>query len=120
MGTAETTAFDFFKDLPQKDDGLSAEILQELKEYKEAFVEHDGLIPSAAAPELLGISKGRVWQLKKEYSWVVYEFFGKQFYSRRQLEDFSKLDRSGIGRPKKGKPSLKKIVKALAKDAVSD
>lgn len=120
MGTADTLPFDFFKDLPQKDDGLSAEILQELKEYKAAFVEHDGLIPSAAAPELLGISKGRVWQLKKEYSWVSYEFFGKTFYSRRQLEDFSKLDRSGIGRPKKGKPSLKKIVKALAKDAVSD
>lgn len=112
--------FDFFKDLPQKEDGLSVEILQELKEYKEAFVEHDGLIPSAAVPILLGISSGRVWQLKTEYGWWSKEFFGKLFYSRRQLEDFSKLDRSGIGRPKKGKPSFKKIAIAVAKDAVSD
>ena len=112
--------FDFFKDLPQKEDGLSAEILDELKEYKEAFIEHDGLIPSAAVPELLGISGSRVGQLKREYSWWSKEFFGKQFFSRRQLEDFSKMDRSGIGRPKKGKPSLKKIVKALAEGAVRD
>lgn len=112
--------FDFFKDLPQKDDGLSAEILEELKEYKECFEEHNGLIPSAAVPELLGVDRKRVWQLKNEYSWWSKEFFGKTFYSRRQLEDFSKLDRSGQGRPKKGKPSLKKIVKALAADAVKD
>lgn len=112
--------FDFFKDLPQKAVGLSEEILTELKEYKACFEEHDGLIPSAAVPEMLGISKGRVWQLKTEYSWWSKEFFGKQFFSRRQLEDFAKLDRSGIGRPKKGKPSLKKIVKALAADAVID
>ena len=68
----------------------------------------------------LGHSHLEIWQLKKEYSWVTYEFFGKTFYSRRQLEDFSKLDRSGIGRPKKGKPSMKKIVKALVNDAVRD
>jgi len=112
--------FDFFKDLPQKEDGLSEEILAELKDYKECFIEHDGLIPSAAVPELLGVSGSRVGQLKNEYSWWSKEFFGKQFFSRRHLEDFSKLDRSGIGRPKKGKPSFRKIVKAVAKDAVSD
>ena len=111
--------FDFFKDLPQKEDGLSAEILAELKEYKEDFVEHDGLIPSAAVPELLGVSGSRVGQLKKEYCWWSKKYFGKEMFSRRQLEDFSKLDRSGIGRPKKGKPSMKKIVKAVMKDAQS-
>ena len=112
--------FDFFKNLPQKKVGLATEILTELKEYKDCFIEHDGLIPEAAIPAMLGVSRSRVGQLKNEYSWWSKEFFGKQHFSRRQIEDFAKVDRSGIGRPKKGKPSLKKIVKALAEDAVID
>lgn len=111
--------FDFFKDLPKREEDWPEGLAAEISEYTADFQKHDGLIPQSAAPELLQVSRQRVDQIVKEYDFLKVQYFGKWWYSRRQLEDFWKLNRKN-GRPNAKGPSLKKAVKAMSADLLSD
>jgi phosphoribosyl-AMP cyclohydrolase len=92
------------------DEAEALGLKEELSQWKAAFEAENGLVPVAAMEEILGVSRQRVWQLEKKYLWKKFTFFNKAFYSRRQMEEFKKLDRSGH------RPSLPKV----AQDCLAD
>jgi hypothetical protein len=85
---AVEATFEFFKDIP-KDESVTEETLAYQKDFNEA----KGLIPTAAMPHMLGVSKQRWHQLKNEYGFKVYTHFGKTFVSYQSAMEFSKLHR---------------------------
>ena len=108
MGTVATTPFEFLKDLPQNEEDLPQSIREELSEYTAALKSENGLLPTAACPALLGVTRQRFYQLRDEYGFKQFKFFDKVFFSRQQLEDFYKVQR------KSGAPGsdLAKAIKA--------
>ena len=113
---AATAEFDFLKNLPQREDDWPKELKDEVNAYAAATKEHNGLILRAVVPELLGVSRQRVDQLSKEYGFWTQEFFGRTWYSRCELENFYKLQRTAGG----SKPSVLSIAKTMLKDAQKD
>ena len=111
-GTVETE-FEFLKDLPQRDSDWPDGLVNEIKSYTAAFKEHKGLIPQSAVPDLLQVSKQRFFQLRKKYEFWNAKYFGKQWYSRVQLQAFHKVNR------KDGQPGhdVGKILKCILRDA---
>lgn len=122
MGDAATVDFEFLKDLPTKQSEWPDELVADLKIFTEATNTENGLIPNSTCPELFGVSHQRWSQMSQTYSFKCWNLFGKKWFSRTQLEEFSKLDRTASqgGRPTKHKPSLTKMVSAAMTDATSD
>ena len=104
--TGATTEFEFLKELEQNENTLPRGIVQELKDFKNDYSEHNGLLPNHTCPSLLGVSQQRWHQLREKYGFWNATYFGKTWYSRRQLEDFYKVRR------KNGKPAHD-VAKAL-------
>ena len=104
-----TTEFEFLKDLEQNENTVSRGLVQELREFKDDFKKHEGLLPNHTCPELLGVSRQRWDQLRKKYGFWNASYFDKTWYSRRQLEDFYKVQR------KNGKPAhdVAKVLKSI-------
>jgi len=90
--------FDFLSELPQREVALDRGILQELKDFKDDYKEHEGLLPNHTVPALLNVSRQRWDQLKKKYGFWTAKYFDKDWFSRRQIEDFYKVQRKE-GRP---------------------
>jgi len=99
------------KGIPKQESSLDDVSLAKIKEFYTVSKSEGGLILQAVAPELLQVSRSRLNQLMSEYNGTRYflrwQFFGKHWFSRKELEAFSKIDRSS-GR---GRPSLAKIVR---------
>lgn len=93
------------------DESVSTEYVAELKLWKRAFKAENGLVPAAAMQEILGLSRQRVWQLEKKHLWKKFNFFGKPWYSRTQMEAFTNTYRPT------GRPSLSKVVSDCLSDA---
>ena len=90
--------FEFLADLPQREVALDRGIVQELFDFKADYDEHNGLLPNQTVPALLNVSKQRWDQLKKQYGFWTGRYFDKDWFSRRQIEDFYKVQRKA-GRP---------------------
>jgi len=86
--SAVEATFEFFKDIP-KDESVS----EETAAYQKDFSEAKGLIPTAAMPHMLGVSKQRWQQLKQKYNFEIYTHFDKTFVSYPVAMEFSKLHR---------------------------
>ena len=90
--------------------GLAEGELKDVEEFYAISKQEGGLILQAIAPELLQVSRARLNQLIMKYENTSYfkqwSFFGKNWFSRKQLEAFSRINRSS-GR---GRPSLAKII----------
>jgi len=80
--------FEFFKDIPQ-DESVS----EKIRAYQADLKDAGGLMPSAAMPHMLGVSRQRWYQLRDEYGFVVYRHFEKDFVSYKVAMEFSKLHR---------------------------
>jgi len=93
------------------DKSVADRYAEDLALFKSAFNKEKGLVPQAAMQEILGVSRQRVWQLEKQYLWKKYKFFGKAWYSRIQMEDFTNTFRPN------GRPSLSKVVSDCLSDA---
>ncbi len=101
MPTEESAIqFDLLTGLAEQDSSIGADELAQVDEFVALTKEHKGMILNAVVPELLQVSRQRWHNLRKEYGFQSWEMFGKTWYSRKQLERFSKIDRSsGVGRP---------------------
>ena len=90
--------------------GLAEDELKDVEEFYTISKEEGGLILQAITPELLQVSRARLNQLIVQYADTPYfkqwSFFGKNWFSRKQLEAFSRINRTS-GR---GRPSLSKIL----------
>jgi len=119
MEAVLTQEFEFLKDLPQNESSWPAGLKEEIAEYTSAFQEHDGLILRAVAPDLLQVSRQRFDQISKKYDFWSGEFFEKTWYSRKELENFSKIDRP-VGKHGKTKaaPSVLSIASKIKNDLV--
>ena len=103
---AEAATFEFFKDIP-KDDSVS----EEAQAYYNDFNECGGLIPAAAMPHMLGVSRQRWYVIKKDFNFKVYKYFDKEFVSYPVAIEFCKVQR-----PNKGPASPAKAIKAIMAD----
>ena len=94
---------------------LPAEIAEELEAMKADWDSENGLIMNAAVPGILQMSKQNWYKLRENYGFKKYTHFGKDFFSRRELEKFYSLRRAdGVQGP--GRVSLKE----MWKEAVTD
>lgn len=88
-----TTTFPFLDEVEVSESDLGPEIA----EWKQAFLDEGGLIPNAACPELFGISRS-AWQfIPGKYALTEYEFFGKKWYSKTEVEALHKTKRFSGG-----------------------
>lgn len=110
MGGAETT-FDFLAELPQREEDWSAELVAEVKAYKDDWEEQGGLLTGVACPPLLGVSKQRFHQLVAQYDFWSATHLGQKFYSFNQLFAFSKVRRSNGHPGSDAKGVLKSLLK---------
>ncbi len=93
-----------------KDDGrlLEDSDVSELEQFARAFKEENGLIPNVAVPSLLRCSRQNWHQLRGNYNFKTWHIYGKDWYSRSQIEEFYKLRRAdGVQGP--GRISLKEL-----------
>ena len=105
----EAATFEFFKDVP-KDESVSAEVAAYTKDFNEC----KGLIPEAAMPHMLGVSRQRWHILKSDYGFRTYHHFGKNFLSYPIAVEFCKVQRPhGPNAPSK---ALKAIMADMATD----
>ena len=117
MEAVLATEFDFLKDLPQNESEWPSDLKQEIDEYTSAFMEHDGLILRAVAPDCLQVSRQRFDQLSKEYDFWSKEFFDKTWYSRKELERFHKVERpTGVNGSRLKPASALTIASKIKKD----
>ena len=111
VGEMEQTLQLDLKGIPKQESSLDEISLAKIKEFYTVSKSEGGLILQAVAPELLKVSRTRLNQLQQEYAGTRYflrwQFFGKYWFSKKELLAFSKIDRSS-GR---GRPSLAKIVR---------
>lgn len=112
---AEQT-FDFLDTLPVNKDSLPKSTIVELKEFAIVSKDEGGLLPRAACPEVFSVSRQRFDQIEKQVGFKRFEFMGMIWFSRKELEAYYKLEKKK-GRPKKGTPSLRKIVSDCFEDA---
>ena len=100
-------------DLPQQEGFLDENLRSEIDEWHEAMKEQGGLLPQAACPALLGVSRQRFQKLVERYDFWCGTFFGNKFYSYKQLHAFSKVERKA-GRPGH---SAAKVLSSLLKSS---
>jgi len=118
MTTAvQQTLPDIFEGLPTNENEWPEELRKDLAQFVELTKSENGLIPKSACPACFGVSRQRWDQMCKEYSFKSWMFFGKRFYSRIQLEEFSKIDRNALRGNKSSKNH--KLVRML-KDTLSE
>lgn len=89
---------------------LPAEVLEEMEAMKVDWDSENGLILNAAVPGILQMSKQNWYECRKNYGFVIYRHFEKDFFSRRELEKFYKLRRQD-GVQGRGRVSLKEMWK---------
>jgi hypothetical protein len=106
---SKTAEFEFFKDIP-KDKSISEEALAYAKDFNEC----KGLIPNAAMPDMLGVSRQRWHQIKNEHGFKVYTHFDKDFVSYPVAMEYCKIHRPT------GPASPAKALKAIMADMVKD
>lgn len=108
MGTEDAIQYDLLTGLAEQESCFDSAELEKVEEFQALYREHNGLLLNAVIPELLQVSRTRWKQLRSQYDFQSFDFFGHIWFSRKQVEDFSRLDRSS-GR---GRPSLRKIIEA--------
>ena len=120
MEAVLTQDFEFLKDLPQNESCWPEGLKEEISEYTSAFLEHDGLILRAVAPDLLQVSRQRFDQISEKYDFWSKEFFEKTWYSRRELENFSKVKRpTGIHSKTEEPVSMLSVASKIKKDLIN-
>ena len=113
--SAATETFEFLEQLEQNENTIPAELVQEFKDFRKDYDEHDGLLPSGSCPDLLGVSRQRWDQLRDKYGFWSATYFDKTWYSRRQLEDFYKVQRKQGAAAHSVSKVLKSILPAVSK-----
>ncbi len=88
-------------------------LLKELLEFQEMFEKHNGLIAGGACADLLGVTKQRWYQIKKEFTFKSYKLQGVEWFGRDQLEEFYKKNRASG----QTKGRTVKVLKSLMKEA---
>lgn len=95
MSTATLQFPNFLEGVPESDQKA---ILPELEEMKVAWDAEDGLVPKAALKEIFKMSHQSAHQLPGKYGLTEYRFFGKDWYSKREVEALHKLKRQTGGK----------------------
>ena len=92
---------------PEQKSSIEDNDLEQLEAYTKDFAAEGGLLLRAIVPDLLGVSRQRFAQIHEQYNFKVFEYFDNVWFSRKEIESFSKVHRSGG----KGRPSLVEIAK---------
>ena len=85
--------------LPEKESTFTSDDLADLDEFVALTKKHKGLLLQAVVPKLLGVSRQRFHSMQEQYKFKSWTLFGKEWFSRTEIESFSKVNRnSGRGR----------------------
>ena len=90
--------------------------MRELKEFSAAYKAEGGLVPNAACHTIFGVSRQRWQKMSTDYMFKSYEICGKKWFSKNQLQQFHKLDRSEYGGRGKG-VDMAQMARDCLKDA---
>lgn len=101
--------FDFFGSVLEEDDELGVEIT----EWREAFEAEGSLVPKSACHTMFSMSRQAWSEMPGRYGLTEYIFFGKKWYSSREIKALYKLKRASGGEGKK----LASIVRDCLDDA---
>jgi len=108
-GRISNSVFDFFEGVLEEDDELGVEI----KEWRAAHEAEGSLIPNVACHTMFSMSRQAWERMPGKYGLTEYEFFGKKWYSSREIKALYKLKRQSGGEGKK----LASIVRDVLQDA---
>lgn len=75
---------------------------ERIARFQELERKHGGLVPVSMLADVIGVSRGRIFQFKEQSRFTVVEFLGREFTPLREIEDFVSLQRPP-GRPLKTK-----------------
>jgi len=112
---AEQLGFGELSDWQDEGKLFPKEDRQELERFAEAFKAENGLVPNAAVPGILQMTKSNWYKVRGNYKFKMFSFYDKDWFSRNQIEDFYKLRRAK-GVQGRGRVSLKE----MWNDAVDD
>jgi len=112
---ANQERFGFLEDFQDEDKLFSKRDLSELESFAKHFKAENGLIPNAAVPGILRTTKQNWYNIRGNYNFKMWNIYGKDWFSRNQLEEFYKIRRAN-GVQGMGRVSLK----ALWNDAQTD
>ena len=91
-----------------------------IDEYISSYMEHYCLILRAVAPDCLQVSKQRFSQIEDKYNFWSKEFFGKTWYSRKELERFHKVERPTGVNGSRSKPASALTIASKIKQDLLD
>lgn len=98
---AQLAEFPFVEELPKREKGKIAKILDVFEELERVTKERGPMIPQTLAGDFLGVSRQRVGQLMDQGRLVFHEINGERFLFLSSLMEFAKQERRGPGRPKR-------------------
>jgi hypothetical protein len=87
---AATIEFPFADSLEKTDD---PSILAEVKQMKVISNQEDGLVPKVALKEIFQVSQQAASEFPKRYGLTTWQFFGKDWYSMREVKALHKIER---------------------------
>ena len=105
---AEQITFGELDDYKDENKLFSAKDVSELETFAKAFKEENGLIPNVAVPGILKCTKQNWYSLRGKYNFKKWHIYGKDWFSRSQLEEFYKLRRA-VGVQGRGRVSIKEV-----------
>lgn len=106
-GASETIQYDLLG-FPEQESSIDDKDLAQIDDFAKDTAAEGGLLLRSVVPMLLGVSQQRFHQMQKQYNFREFRYFDNTWYSRKEIESFSKVQRTG-GR---GRPSLAAIAKA--------
>ena len=112
---ADQLSFGEIEDFQDEGKLFTKQDLSELETFAKHFKEENGLIPNAAVPGILRTTKQNWYTIRGNYNFKMWNIYGKDWFSRNQMEEFYKLRRAD-GVQGSGRVSLK----ALWNDAQTD
>ena len=93
--------------VPLQESSIADKDLEQIDAFTADTAAQGGLLLRAVCPTLLGVTQQRFHQMQKQYKFKEFKYFDNVWYSRKEIESFSKVHRSG-GR---GRVSLAAIAK---------
>lgn len=105
---AEQLGFGELEDFQDEGKLFAEQDISELQQFAKAFKSENGLIPNAAVPGILQCSKQNWYNIRGNYNFKMWNIYGKDWFSRNQLEEFYKIRRAQ-GVQGRGRVSLKEV-----------
>lgn len=121
VGEGQQTLEGILEQVPVKESDWPEDLRADLGTFRDLQKSEVGLIPNASCPAIFGVTRQRWDAMCQQFMFKKWKLFGKWWFSQKQLEEFSKLDRKEMrGGPKSKNASMMRMIKETLADAHKD